>query len=395
MTTNPFPGGIDTGACSTKDPMQRLAQIVATIVAFCGGLTAVSATSGDGRDTVASIPLTRGLTLVSALRSPSGDRENVVTVDSVTANGVTYTWRATERDTAGKPVTATFNRFVRKVDLASAPRIHTVHWTRDNTEYPGYTGWSISSATYEQLRTQDNVPFTIVELPEDSEGGVASFIAGAMRNTVKLKGALTAVSRTPEGFPVLVNGRRVTVPALHVRGQFTDGETRRDIQFWALADSAHPLLLKIVNDADVLQTIRVELPTEPPAKMLEAALETQCRAELPGIFFAFGTADLDQESDRTLSATSQVLTKHADWAVSIEGHTDNIGSDAANQKLSEARAQAVRRALSERYGVAAERLRASGFGKSQPRESNDTLEGRARNRRVEIVRPCAEARGVR
>ena len=65
----------------------------------------------------------------------------------------------------------------------------------------------------------------------------------------------------------------------------------------------------------------------------------------------------------------------------VQGHTDNIGGEEFNQKLSDARANAVRDALIER-GIAPRRLRARGFGFSVPVESNDTDEGRARNRRT-------------
>jgi outer membrane protein OmpA-like peptidoglycan-associated protein len=140
---------------------------------------------------------------------------------------------------------------------------------------------------------------------------------------------------------------------------------------------------------DVWQLVRIETPQEPPARTLEHALTQNCRAELPGIYFDFATADLDAQSGRTLAAVAQVLGGHPDWSVAIEGHTDNIGSDPSNAKLSHARADAVRTSLTQRYSIPAGRLKAVGFGETRPRESNDTLEGRARNRRVELVRPCA------
>jgi outer membrane protein OmpA-like peptidoglycan-associated protein len=67
-------------------------------------------------------------------------------------------------------------------------------------------------------------------------------------------------------------------------------------------------------------------------------------------------------------------------------HTDNIGGDASNLTLSQPRSQAVRAALVERYAIDAATLTTSGFGASQPKATNDTIEGRARNRRVELVR---------
>jgi OOP family OmpA-OmpF porin len=83
---------------------------------------------------------------------------------------------------------------------------------------------------------------------------------------------------------------------------------------------------------------------------------------------------------------SQVLAEHPDWKLSVEGHTDNIGGDAFNLDLSNRRAAAVKQALVARYHIAPDRLSPAGFGATRPMESNDTMEGRARNRRVELVR---------
>jgi len=68
----------------------------------------------------------------------------------------------------------------------------------------------------------------------------------------------------------------------------------------------------------------------------------------------------------------------------VEGHTDSIGSDATNEELSYRRAQTVHDYLIER-GVPAEKIRAVGYGKSRPVADNTTAEGRANNRRVEII----------
>jgi OOP family OmpA-OmpF porin len=71
----------------------------------------------------------------------------------------------------------------------------------------------------------------------------------------------------------------------------------------------------------------------------------------------------------------------------IEGHTDNVGTAQLNQDLSQKRAQAVRQALVSQFAVPPGKLTATGFGFAHPVESNDTVEGRARNRRVELA--CA------
>jgi outer membrane protein OmpA-like peptidoglycan-associated protein len=70
----------------------------------------------------------------------------------------------------------------------------------------------------------------------------------------------------------------------------------------------------------------------------------------------------------------------------VEGHTDNIGGDEYNLDLSQRRAEAVTLVLVTRYHTTGDRLTPQGFGASRPKEPNDTLAGRARNRRVELVR---------
>ena len=83
-----------------------------------------------------------------------------------------------------------------------------------------------------------------------------------------------------------------------------------------------------------------------------------------------------------------MLGRRADWRISIEGHTDSVGTEPYNMDLSARRAAAVREALVRAHGIASGRIRTAGFGESRPREPNATPEGRARNRRVELVRPC-------
>jgi outer membrane protein OmpA-like peptidoglycan-associated protein len=123
---------------------------------------------------------------------------------------------------------------------------------------------------------------------------------------------------------------------------------------------------------------------------LTAGLEQgACRAELHGVYFNTGSATLLPESADALAQVGASLKAHADWRVLVEGHTDNIGTKDANQALSQRRADAVRDALTKRYGVPAAQLEARGFGADRPIESNATIEGRAHNRRVELSRQCS------
>lgn len=119
-------------------------------------------------------------------------------------------------------------------------------------------------------------------------------------------------------------------------------------------------------------------------KGLDAA---DCKVALRGVTFEFNKSTLRKDSDAQLLAVADALKRRAKLKLEVAGHTDNVGDDAYNQKLSEARATAVKAWLAA-HGVAAERLTAKGYGKGAPVASNDSDEGRAKNRRVELV--CAK-----
>jgi outer membrane protein OmpA-like peptidoglycan-associated protein len=229
---------------------------------------------------------------------------------------------------------------------------------------------------------------------------------------------------------VLLNGRRVQLRALHLRGDFTARQGRWQPQLWVLADSTYPLILRwsgAFRETDnVLQTTRIDLPLvlltadgiaagdgvllvgreglgpsreaitgasadAAGAAALEGELAASCRVELPGIYFAFNSAHVEPASDRAIATLAGILARHPEWTATLEGHTDSIGSVAANKALSERRVEAVRARLIEQHSVSPGRLRVAGFGSARPRELNGTIEGRARNRRVELVRDCAAA----
>ena len=106
---------------------------------------------------------------------------------------------------------------------------------------------------------------------------------------------------------------------------------------------------------------------------------------LYGIHFETAKATILPDSESVLAEVAKMLQQNPDVKVSVEGHTDNVGSAAANQTLSEKRAQAVVAWLSS-HGIEGSRLQAKGWGASKPVEDNATEEGRAKNRRVELVK---------
>jgi len=107
-------------------------------------------------------------------------------------------------------------------------------------------------------------------------------------------------------------------------------------------------------------------------------------AELRGTHFAFDSSRLTPEGEAILDEATSTMNQHGDIRVRIEGHTDSVGSDDYNLRLGQRRADAAERYLVSR-GIDATRLSTVSFGESKPAASNDTAEGRAENRRVELI----------
>jgi outer membrane protein OmpA-like peptidoglycan-associated protein len=102
------------------------------------------------------------------------------------------------------------------------------------------------------------------------------------------------------------------------------------------------------------------------------------------VLFAFGKYDLSPEAREKLAKLSGIILAHSGLSLAVEGHTDNVGSDEMNQKLSEKRADTVRAYLIQQ-GLNEGTVTSEGFGKSMPVVDNDTPAGRQKNRRVEII----------
>jgi len=122
------------------------------------------------------------------------------------------------------------------------------------------------------------------------------------------------------------------------------------------------------------------------ASAMEQALAKGGKVDVYSIYFSFNSDVIREESEPTLREIAQIMARHPDWKLRVNGHTDSVGGDAYNLTLSKKRSAAVMDALVKRYHIDAARLSTDGFGRAQPKDTNDTLEGRARNRRVELMR---------
>lgn len=119
---------------------------------------------------------------------------------------------------------------------------------------------------------------------------------------------------------------------------------------------------------------------------LAKALASDGRVAVRGILFDTGSATIRPESSAALGPIVDLLKSDGALRLEVQGHTDNVGAAAANLKLSQDRAAAVKDYLVKTGGIAAGRLSAAGFGDAKPVADNKTEAGRAQNRRVELVK---------
>ena len=124
---------------------------------------------------------------------------------------------------------------------------------------------------------------------------------------------------------------------------------------------------------------------EATADSLAKEIEKSGRAAVYGINFDTGKALLKPESDKILGEIATLLKNNPSWKMKVEGHTDNVGLKATNQTLSQQRAAAVATWLAG-HGVDRARLTSVGFGDTKPLADNASEEGRAKNRRVDLVK---------
>ena len=122
------------------------------------------------------------------------------------------------------------------------------------------------------------------------------------------------------------------------------------------------------------------------AKAMGDDINSTGHVSVYGIFFDSGKSDLKPESDSAIIQISKLLTNNASLKLYVVGHTDNVGNIDANMKLSNDRANEVVKTLVANYGIAADRLKSYGVASLAPVASNDTEEGKAKNRRVELVK---------
>jgi outer membrane protein OmpA-like peptidoglycan-associated protein len=343
--------------------------------------------------------------VVTAVADMTGDYESYKQIAEIAADGVTLSYKSEHpKPAAGgseptsAPSETNTHRKILTADLSSAHDYAELFGDTDPPSFPGTTAISASRDVLAELKEKGTTQFSF--RPDGLKGAVSSLVStlggiagidpksigdGSLATAGKEECALQRTGDGSVAFPVLLNGEATKLPALHARCATDDGPA----DFYILDQLDYPLMLSWkLGQGSQLQVIKITYPAEKkdPAPKMEQDLEEKKKVEIYGIYFDFASDRLKPESTPVLDEIAQVMEKHPDWKLSVSGHTDNIGGDAYNLDLSKRRAAAVKQALVTRYHVAPDRLSTEGYGASRPVDTNDTLEGRARNRRVELMR---------
>jgi len=343
-----------------------------------------------------AIPLCPGLRIVTAIARPEGDYESIKTITAADPADVTISISAQVPKGSGAFRSYQMRRIVRRSDLEDARLYAHYFHTRGSVSIPGSTALGVSGSVLRALKTAGSAELDII--PGGSAGAPADTTSHPSLYDYVVTYRLTRVGTGTVPVTVAVNDTVLTLPAVQARGDYMGDKA----EFFILDDESNPLALRYrfetggeeADGGHDLQVVKIayecSAPTLPAASdrvaQLEAALRERRKAVVYDLYFDFNSAALRRESDSTLAVIATVMRRNPDWKLSIEGHTDAVASDGYNLELSGRRAAAVKDALTGAFGVAAGRLTTAGYGESRPQDRNDTVEGRARNRRVELIR---------
>ena len=157
---------------------------------------------------------------------------------------------------------------------------------------------------------------------------------------------------------------------------------------WQEPDVKQPMVIRLgqpVIGVDVISSRQADYrPVEVKAPEMAKALSATGKIDIYGILFDVDKTELKPESRATLEEVARLLKSDPSLRLEVAGHTDNTGGADHNMKLSAGRAAAVVNALVNAYGIDKARLQPKGYGDTKPVASNDSEQGRAKNRRVEL-----------
>jgi outer membrane protein OmpA-like peptidoglycan-associated protein len=327
-----------------------------------------------------TIPMVPGLTLAKTWTTNKGDYETLTQVRSVDDNAVSVTASRGKGDPNSSEANVDSHgaRNVCIADLHDGA-FYVTSWGAGAAEtIHGSTMFSLSQAEFQALKTKGEVPFTYYDQSVRRSGGTYLLER-------KVSGTLKRVEPDDVPFSVIVNDKRVDLPTIHAKGVLVGVKGSDATELHVIDDAKDPIMLHFEQPGRRFQ-IKILKISYPEEKKIEKQLEETGKVQVYGIYFDFNSANIREESEPVLKEIAEALNAHPDWKLSVNGHTDNVGGNAYNAKLSERRAASVKQALVERYKIAGDRLDTAGFGAGAPIETNETPEGRARNRRVELIK---------
>jgi outer membrane protein OmpA-like peptidoglycan-associated protein len=347
--------------------------------------------------TAARIPLQEGTVITTAWGILRGDIEasnSVTSTSPASLDMVDHDLKWT--DDFGQNVHSIGAKHITcNEDLQSSDTYATEGGSRIPSILHGVTRLRLSSKSFDEVKSQGKTSLRYFYTQNDRQAET--------EQPAYVGGSLTRAEPQDVPYPMIVNDQRVNLPAIHLSGimevvgknpfpkKFRPAHSQADV--YLIDDPLDPLVLLLkIKDPQWsqgkfrIEVIRINYKTAKPVNLVEKQLTEQKRAVTYGIYFDFNKDTIKPESEPVLKEIVQAMTDNPDWKLTVEGNTDNIGGDAYNLDLSKRRAAAVKEALVTRYQIGADRLSTNGFGASHPVETNDTLEGRARNRRVELTR---------
>jgi outer membrane protein OmpA-like peptidoglycan-associated protein len=357
--------GLKNGSNPTRSP--KTSNNVTRPVKSCSSSDRTGFDDYVAAAAAASIPMKPGLTLTDVWQGWKKGDADIEVLNTVTAVSRS-TIDISAMRLAGKPYPGTRQLCI--ADMVNGRDFVTVFGDRVPDEIPGSTMFSFSKAVFQDLKAGRPAALTFYDAYKGDDS--KQMVLRGLKH-----GTLTRVEPGDVPYSIIVNGEHKDLPAIHAKGNLYEA--------WVLDDGANPLVLKIIDPKTGWNVTYVKI-TFPVEKKIEQDLAQNGRAEIYGIYFDFDSATLRPESGPVLKEIAEALQHNPGWKIKIDGHTDNIGGDAYNLQLSQRRAGAVKQALIGEYGIVADRMTPEGFGASRPKASNDTVEGRALNRRVELVR---------
>ncbi len=357
------------------------------------------------------IPMVPGV-LLNGTISPQGksgqDDDHATEVKSVSATQVTVTVdkdRGPDKDPSGNPRKKRpgCDVVIDKADFAKGYNYRPFVCMQSPDHVPGTNSFTASVEMFNQLRAGKPVEFYFNS--DTAMGGDLSAVMQTFgpsnndapkvtkRAGMEMYGCtLHRVEPYDLAWPVLLNDKPVDLPVVHAMCKWDDGD---ESHMYYLDQPDNPVVMcaQLGIVPEVLGILQINLPPADQikaAKQAESDMEKQLADKKPveiyGIYFDTASAVIKPRSEAVLKQIADVLQKNPSWKLNVSGHTDNIGSDSSNQVLSEQRAAAVKDALVTRYKISPDRLSTAGHGASQPVATNDTMIGRAKNRRVELQR---------